>query len=327
MHTSRQSGSQDIKGRHEPPAHLSSGKLPYLTQWHQHRWVISTALVPLVFHQAWMSWKQQKLDATWATLLYLFFYILFLSRDCLMLHSVGLQYGFLDQDNSPRDKTRKFGLDRVYLSMIKAAVSRTIMMVCLTHNPATPPLAHLSDVTWWLNLSYKASLYGVLLDFWFYWYHRAMHEVMPLWHFHKRHHLTKHPLAYLRGYADNTQEFFDMLVIPTLTYFTLRSIGHPLDFFQWWIAMRYIDYTEALAHSGIRANASAPSTFFWLLQLLEVDFGIEDHDLHHREGWRHSFNYGKQTRLWDYVFGTSRARVESVRGNTDFSYQVRIPIC
>ncbi|KAG6014635.1 hypothetical protein E4U41_004795, partial [Claviceps citrina] len=53
---------------------------------------------------------------------------------------------------------------------------------------------------------------------------------------------------------------------------------------------------------------------------------VEDHDLHHRQGWRASGNYGKQTRLWDRVFGTCMDRVETNVENVDFANPATMPI-
>jgi sterol desaturase/sphingolipid hydroxylase (fatty acid hydroxylase superfamily) len=61
------------------------------------------------------------------------------------------------------------------------------------------------------------------------------------------------------------------------------------------------------------------------LYLLGAELSLEDHDLHHREGWRKSGNYGKQTRLWDRIFGTCVNRVEAKWENVDFVNQVKMP--
>lgn len=45
---------------------------------------------------------------------------------------------------------------------------------------------------------------------------------------------------------------------------------------------------------------------------------LEDHDLHHRMGWQRSHNYGKQTRLWDMLFGTDNVRIETNSDNVDW---------
>ncbi|KAJ5356792.1 hypothetical protein N7517_011401 [Penicillium concentricum] len=57
----------------------------------------------------------------------------------------------------------------------------------------------------WAWLPVEASLYGIILDFWFYWYHRVMHDVNGLWKFHRTNHLTKHPNPLLIIYADSEQ--------------------------------------------------------------------------------------------------------------------------
>lgn len=57
---------------------------------------------------------------------------------------------------------------------------------------------------------------------------------------------------------------------------------------QQWIASLYIFHTEAMGHSGLRAfvPTALASTF---LQPFGLELEIEDHDLHHRHGWRKSF--------------------------------------
>jgi sterol desaturase/sphingolipid hydroxylase (fatty acid hydroxylase superfamily) len=57
-----------------------------------------------------------------------------------------------------------------------------------------------------------------------------------------------------------------------------------------------------------------------------MELCVEDHDLHHRQGWRKSHNYGKQTRVWDRLFGTCGTRIESVPDNVDYVNQAYMPI-
>jgi sterol desaturase/sphingolipid hydroxylase (fatty acid hydroxylase superfamily) len=67
-------------------------------------------------------------------------------------------------------------------------------------------------------------------------------------------------------------------------------------------------YTEIFGHSGIRADWSLPITGP-ILSLIGCELIIEDHDLHHRFG-RSGKNYGKQTRFWDVLYGTTGVRQE-----------------
>ena len=46
-----------------------------------------------------------------------------------------------------------------------------------------------------------------------------------------------------------------------------------------------------------------------LLRPFKMELCIEDHDLHHRLG-KSGMNYGKQTRIFDRIFGTISRRVE-----------------
>jgi sterol desaturase/sphingolipid hydroxylase (fatty acid hydroxylase superfamily) len=64
----------------------------------------------------------------------------------------------------------------------------------------------------------------------------------------------------------------------------------------------------------------------WLLELFDLEMVIEDHDLHHRYGWKQSFNHGKQSRLWDTIFGTCHDRIESVKENVDYSNLATMPL-
>jgi len=125
--------------------------------------------------------------------------------------------------------------------------------------------------------------------------------------------MAKHPTYILMGFAGIEQDIFDMIVIPMLATLTYK-----VDFFTWWICTIYIAHTEAMGHSGVRAFV--PTTLASpFLQPFGLELDVEDHDLHHRNGWRKSFNYGKQTKLWDTLFGTTRPRIECVPENIAWS--------
>lgn len=69
-----------------------------------------------------------------------------------------------------------------------------------------------------------------------------------------------------------------------------------------------------------------PSSVSPLLWATGCELIGEDHDLHHRFGYKTSGNYGKQTRLWDRIFGTCKDRVESPLSNVDFEDRVKLPL-
>jgi len=95
-------------------------------------------------------------------------------------------------------------------------------------------------------------LYSVVLDFFFYVYHRSMHEYDSLWKLHKTHHRTKKPNAFLSAFADEIQELGDIVMIPVLTWLVLRY-----DFSTWFMCNMYSLWTEALGEfSGPKMKQS-----------------------------------------------------------------------
>ncbi|KAF3076464.1 hypothetical protein CFAM422_000955 [Trichoderma lentiforme] len=308
------------------PVHFKTDRIPYLPQWRQHRWAILYSLLSFAIHHIWLFISGEKcLSKAEAFLLYFVLSTLIAIREVFMFHGLGIRYGFLDGDTHARDTFQKVGLRKGFAHLLKATGSRTILMIFVSYTPCTPPAVVLSNWVWWMNLVYEIGLYGLVLDFWFYWYHRAMHEIGSLWEYHRTHHSTRYPTTFLTGLAGHEQEFFDLIGIPLMTYITLRAVGIRFGFYEWWVCQRYVAQTEIGGHSGIRVYATAPSTVAWLLKAFNVEIAIEDHDLHHRKGGRKGFNYGKQSRLWDRVFGTCHDRIESVEANIDYTYPAQMP--
>ncbi|EMT67610.1 hypothetical protein FOC4_g10005713 [Fusarium odoratissimum] len=117
---------------------------------------------------------------------------------------------------------------------------------------------------------------------------------------------------------------WDMVGAPVLAYTTLRYLNIPFDFFMLWICLHYIVYTGISSHSGLRI-LMFPLTLSPLLSYFNAELSIEDHDLYHRYCWRIAKNYGKQTRLWDRVFGTCSVRLESNASNIDYKNRIEVP--
>lgn len=99
-----------------------------------------------------------------------------------------------------------------------------------------------------------------------------------------------------------------------------------LSFAELFLASGYTLNVEAVGHSGIRAYWPHP-LLAPVLGPLGMELAIEDHDLHHRyffSSWLSNFNvdanvfrygrggknFGKQTRVWDVLFGTVAPREE-----------------
>lgn len=155
-------------------------------------------------------------------------------------------------------------------------------------------------------------------DFFFYTYHRLCHEVDFLWAYHQTHHLTKHPSPALTALADEEQEFLEIFLCPLLAMLVTKAVFNSFTFHEWLYTIITINFTEILGHSGLRIHTEGPAAGPFL-RLIGCELTGEDHDLHHRRGWRKSSNYGKQTRLFDVLFGTTRPREEGTPENIDWN--------
>jgi sterol desaturase/sphingolipid hydroxylase (fatty acid hydroxylase superfamily) len=305
----------------EVPVHSKQDKVPYVPDWQMNRWVIVHAAIPILIHHAYVTYTGQNIGPTAAFVFYSVAFKLIAIHEIRMLRELGHKYGYFDGDKHERDGVPDIGVDKVVRSLISTSTFRPLFTVFLSYRTSQAPVT----ISWmWLPL--EVALYGVILDFWFYWYHRLMHDVPKLWQYHRTHHLTKHPNPLLTLYADTEQELFDIAGIPIMTYFTLRLLGLPMGFYDWWVCHQFVVFAELAGHSGLRVHATPPSTVSWLLRFFDAELIIEDHDLHHRTGWKKSHNYGKQTRLWDRIFGTCYERIEDLKDNVDYVNTVSMPL-
>lgn len=277
----------------DAPVYSKTEKIPWLSDWHMHFWVISHAILPLAIHHAYNVYTGKNLNIVGAFFLYSTFFKINAIHELWSLRSMGQKIGFLDGDKHARDGIPDVGVSKVVWSLVTTSTIRPLFSVFLSYTSSQMP----SEMAWkWLFL--EAGLYGIILDFWFYWYHRLMHEVEPLWKFHRTHHLTKHPNPLLTLYADFEQEIFDIAGIPLMTYFSMKAMGFPMGFYEWWICHQYVVFAELAGHSGLRLHASPPNMFTPIMRYFGCELVIEDHDLHHRAGWKASGgNYGKQCRI------------------------------
>ena len=305
----------------DAPVHKKTDKVPHMTQWTQHSWVLFHSLLPIALHHLYVVYTGRNFTAFQAFIFYALAFKLIGIHEINALDRLGMKVGYLDGDVHERDGIPDTGVRKTLISVLSTSTFRPMFTVFMTYNVSQAP----ADMNWlWLPL--EIGLYGIILDFWFYWYHRLMHEVGALWQYHRTHHLTKHPNPLLALYADHEQEFFDIFGIPVATYLTMKFMGMPMGFYEWWICHQYVMFAELAGHSGLRLHSTPPSTLGWLLALFGCELVIEDHDIHHRKGWKSSGNYGKQTRLWDRIFGTLKDRVESTPENISYDEPVPMPI-
>lgn len=236
-----------------------------------------------------------------------------------MDHADVCRFGYFDGDEHARDDVPNVGVTKATLSLLLTTTIRPLFTLIFTYSQDSVPTP-----TVWLPL--ELVLYSIVLDFFFYVYHRACHEVDFLWRYHRTHHLTKHPSPLLSSYADEEQEILEIALIPIATYTVLKVLGFPMTFYDWWICHEFIVFAEAIGHSGLRMVVSSPGLARHILAPFGCDLLGEDHDMHHRKGYRKSYNYGKQTLLWDTIFGTRGPRPETRAENIDYSRKINFPL-
>jgi len=305
----------------ETPVHSKKDSVPHLSDWQMQKWIIFHCFASLGLHQLYVYLTGRNLGPIAA---FIYYSIAFKAIAIHQIHSMralGHTYGFFDGDKHQRDEVPDHSVGKTVRSLLSTSTFRPLMAVALSYRKSQAPSS--IDLFW---LPLEVGLYGIILDFWFYWYHRLMHDSETLWKYHRTHHLTKHPNPLMSLYADSEQEIFDIAGIPLMTWGTMRLMGMPMGFYEWWVCHQYVVFSELFGHSGLRVLASPPSTLTWLLRATGTELVIEDHDLHHRKGWKRSCNYGKQTRLWDVVFGTCREREECLPENIDFGNKVEMPL-
>jgi sterol desaturase/sphingolipid hydroxylase (fatty acid hydroxylase superfamily) len=229
------------------PVHPKTDKVPYTPEWQLHRWVIFHALVPLAIHQFLASYLGHNLSAFQAYLFYAMAFKFIAIHELHALRKVGHKTGFLDGDTHERDGVPDVGVSKTVISLLLTSFSRPLFTIFLTYRADKLP-----SETNWLWLPFEAGLYGIILDFWFYWYHRLMHELPGLWKYHRTHHLTKQPNPLLTLYADHEQELFDIAGIPLLTFFSMRAMGRIASVLYW------IGLGRMYAAWGARPRRSPP---------------------------------------------------------------------
>lgn len=303
------------------PVFQKSDPVPYVPQWRFHVWILLHALLPIAVQQAYVWCFAKNPHAVGIYLIYAAAIIFNSSRSARQTRELGFTYGWLDGDKNPRDGVPDVAVQSIFWGTVAAMQIRPMLVVMLSYGATQLP----SSINIWL-LPVEIGLANLCLDFWFYWYHRLMHELPFLWKFHRTHHLTKHPNSALTLYADHVQEVFDVVIIPSLGFFTMRALGFPMGFYETWICHQYLLFTESLGHSGLRVYAAGPSTLSMLWRYLGVEGIIEDHDLHHRTGWKKSHSYGKHQGLWDVLFGTNSHRLECKEENIDWNNPVKYPL-
>ena len=305
------------------PVSTKETKVPYAEQFSVQLWIVVHAFFPIALEIAYKLTWCGSLSALSTWVLYSAALVVIILREFHEIHRLVHIYGFMNGDAGKRNRVDRSLTGHVAISLFKITAARVGMTVYLTYMPA---MHHkLLSAKWWIQLSFLVSVYCVLLDFFFYWYHRLLHCLPWLQRYHRAHHTVIYPTAMLSAFADAEQQFFEFAVLPLMTFYAMRWLGLHLDFYQWWTCQVYVIFSEIWGHSGLRVHFSPPMPFIHVLFALGLEGAAEDHDIHHRFAFRRpGGNFSKQTRIWDRLFGTDWPRVETATANIDFDDRVRL---
>ncbi|GAA5820816.1 hypothetical protein JCM10212_002099 [Sporobolomyces blumeae] len=279
---------------------LDRGPLPVHPVWRENLFIIRRGLVPLAIQQlSYWAFPNFKWPLAIAYPFYWFAFIFFALGVVDRMNYYCVHYGTLDEKNIGRDRTPDKSVKSLAIGITVYMFVRTAIPFYLHYNKNDAPLFEFNA-----DFPLRLMAWQITLDYFFYCYHRLTHENDYLWSIHSMHHTTKHPTPILSILAETRQELLEVFLVPTAA-----SLLVPMSFAELYLTMCYTIYVEMLGHSGIRAYWAHP-ILGWLLKPFGMDLAVEDHDLHHRFG-KSGKNFGKQTRVWDRIFGTCAERIES----------------
>ncbi|GAA5936181.1 sterol desaturase family protein [Sporobolomyces koalae] len=278
---------------------IDRGPLPTHPIWKENVFILTRGLAPLVVQQlSYYFFPNYKWPLALA---YTFYFHAFVGFALSVVHRLNhylVYYGTFDEKNIGRDRTPDKSVTHLAIGILAYMFVRTAVTFGLRYDKQAQPI----NFSWYYPL--KLAAWEVTLDYLFYCYHRLTHENDFLWSIHSHHHTTKHPTPILSILAESRQEFLEVFSIPLAT-----SLLVPMSFSELYLTMCYTIYVEMMGHSGVRAYWTHP-VLGWILRPFGMDLIVEDHDLHHRFG-KSGKNYGKQTRIYDRIWGTCADRIES----------------
>lgn len=277
--------------------------------WIERLWLLIVIPPALIIQSLWYHFVPESSPYhNWHPLFTFVFYLLAFLVFTLMLvghiHYYMDFYGTFDEHQRPRDYVADKMVVRLVVSVLIYLMARTGGGLVLGGYDRHSPPSMGRTISWLIPV--KIGLWMIALDFFFYCYHRACHEVPFLWKIHSLHHCTKHPTPIQSILAGDIQELIEVFLIPIAA-----TLVVPLTAHEFWIGQCVLMYIEATGHSGIRAYWPH-AVLYEVLKPFGMELCIEDHDLHHRLG-KSGRNFGKQTRIFDRLCGTVSERVECVQ--------------
>ncbi|KAL8278557.1 hypothetical protein RQP46_009049 [Phenoliferia psychrophenolica] len=278
---------------------VERGPIPTGNLVEDNAFIFSSGMAPILLQTAaYWAYPEFKWPLWFAGGVYSAFFAVFAATLVYRFNRDVLLYGVFDEKNFGRDRLADTGVFTVLRGISATIVFRTGLSFFMGYNPAENPLGSFS-------LSYPLRLVAFIVtyDYFFYAYHRSCHQFDSLWAIHQLHHTTKHPTILHAILADGFQEIIEIVLVPSFTCMLI-----PMSFAELWLTLIYMFAVEVGGHTGVRLHQSHP--VLWFLKYVNMELCLEDHDLHHRNG-KSGLCYGKQSRVWDQLFGTVGDRIET----------------
>ena len=169
-------------------------------------------------------------------------------------------------------------------------IAREFTRLGQEHLPGWVPVAVLANQPVWL----QAVIVIVVLDFFFYWMHRAKHRWTWLWRLHETHHSSR-DLDWFSSVRFNPLE---KILDRTIYLLPLTFLGAGE---QALLILSIVDAGVAtFSHANIRMRIGP---------LIYVMVGPEMHRWHHARAYdAQGCNFGNNLSVFDWMFGTARLR-------------------
>ena len=160
------------------------------------------------------------------------------------------------------------------------------------HAPSWVPLGVLTEYPIWI----QTIAVVVVLDFFFYWMHRAKHRWNWWWRLHETHHSSVELDWFSSVRFHPVEKVTDRLIY----LFPLAFLGVDLE------ALFYLSLIDAGVASFIHMNVNVR-----IGPLIYLMVGPEMHRWHHSTGADgQGSNFGNNLSIFDWIFGTAKLRDE-----------------
>jgi alkylglycerol monooxygenase len=139
----------------------------------------------------------------------------------------------------------------------------------------------------------------IAMDFVYYWYHRSVHEIKPLWAFHVNHHEIRH-MNLTAGFRMSISS----AAVKPLFYIPLALIGFPVEMIV--LSELILQIYQFPLHTEVISK--------WPLGLSKIFCTPENHRVHHGSNPEYiDKNYAGTLIIWDKMFGTYQEQISEIK--------------